>query len=123
MRDRQAQMRNARLEIIVETSNGARDDGAIIGPDPFRQIAGDGARGRLIAGSDARLKLWPQIGWDLRRKIAHAMCETTLARRTRKAFFDRANNAGRAVGDDEQRIAEPASAHMSWKKARTVSAS
>jgi hypothetical protein len=51
----------------------------------------------LIAGSEARLELWPQICWDLKRKIAHAVRETTLAHGTRKEFFDRADHAGRSA--------------------------
>ncbi len=50
------------------------------------------------------------------------MRQAALARRARKAFSDRADEPGRPVGDNEQRIAE-ASARRSWKSARAVSMS
>ena len=40
------------------------------------------------------------------------MRQAALAGRARKAGLDRLDDARRAVGDDEQRIAEPAGAHV-----------
>ena len=38
--------------------------------------------------------------------------ETALPRRTREAFLDRTDQAGRAVGDDQQRIGQAAPSHV-----------
>ena len=40
------------------------------------------------------------------------MREAALAGRAREAGLDRLDDAGRAVGDDQQRVAEPAGAHV-----------
>src|SRR5262245_8688540 len=45
-------------------------------------------------------------------QIAQLVGETALPRRAREAFLDRADQAGRAVGDDQQRIGQAAPSHV-----------
>jgi hypothetical protein len=112
MCDRQAQMRDARLEILIKAGERARRGHRVVGADAARQLAGDRSRRRLVAGGDARLELRPQIGRDLDGEVAHAMGQTALAPRARKAFLDRPNDPRRAVGHDKQRIAQASCAQV-----------
>ena len=108
MGDRQPQMGDAGLEVVLEAGERARQEVGGVGADAARQLPGNRPRRRLIAGGDARLELRPQIGRDLDGEVAHAVGQAALARRARKAFLDRPDDPRRSVADDEQRIAEPA---------------
>jgi hypothetical protein len=77
MRDRQSQVRDARLEIVLETAERARQEISVVGADAGRQLPGDRTRGRLIAGGDPRLDLRPQIGRDLGCEVAHPVRKAT----------------------------------------------
>ena len=123
MRDRQAQVRDAGLEIVLETGERTGQDVGVIGAEAGRQLSGDRARGRLIAGGDPRLEFGPRIGRDLGCEVAHPMRQTALARRAGEAFLDRPDDPRRPVADHEQRIARSPLARRSWKNARTVSTS
>ncbi len=99
----------------------------VVGANARRQLARDRPRRRLIAGGDPRLELRalrpgdrPQIGRDLGRKVAHPVRQAALARRAGKAFLDRADDLGRAVGADQQRIAEPAGAQVLEERPRRL---
>ena len=70
MRDRQAQVRDAGLEIVLETGERTGQDVGVIGADAGRQLSGDRARGRLIAGGDPRLEFRPRIGREAHVKAA-----------------------------------------------------
>ena len=118
----QAQVRDARLEIVVKAGDRARRDRGAVGEDSARQIAGDRSRRHLSGGGDAGLELRPQIGRDFDAEVVQAGGLAALARRAGKALLDRPNDPRRAVGDDEQGTAQ-ARARRSWKKARTVSTS
>ena len=50
-----------RLEIILETGERARQEIGVVSADPGRPSPSDRRRGRLIAGTDARLELRPQL--------------------------------------------------------------
>ena len=106
------QVGDARLEVVLETGERARQEIGVVGANAARQLARDRPRRRLIAGGDARLELRPQVGRDLGREVAHAVRQAALARRARKAFLDRPDDPRRTVGDDQQRIAEPAGAQV-----------
>ena len=110
--DGQTEVGDARLEIVVKAGERARRDHGVVGADAARQLARDRSRQRLVAGGDARLELRPQIGRDLDGEVAHAMGQAALARRARKAFLDRPNDSRRAVGDDEQGIAQASCAQV-----------
>ena len=103
--DGQTEVGDARLEIVVKAGERARRDHGVVGADTARQLARDRSRRLLVAGSDARLELRPQIGRDLDGEVAHAVGQAALARRARKAFLDRPNDSRRAIGDDERGIA------------------
>ena len=55
VRDREPQVRDARLEIVLETGERARQDVAVVGANAGRQLARDRPRRRLIACGDPRL--------------------------------------------------------------------
>ena len=98
----------AGLEIVLETGERTGQDVGVIGAEAGRQLSGDRARGRLIAGGDPRLEFGPRIGRDLGCEVAHPMRQTALARRAGEAFLDRPDDPRRPVADHEQRIAEAA---------------
>jgi len=117
--DRQAQMGDAGLEIVLETGERTGQDVGVIGAEAGRQLSGDRARGRLIAGGDPRLDPralrpgdGPRIGRDLGCEVAHPMRQTALARRAGEAFLDRPDDPRRPVADHEQRIAQPSGAQV-----------
>ena len=66
MRDRQAQVRDAGLEIVLETGERTGQDVGVIGADAGRQLARDRPRWRLMACGGPRLEFGPRIGRDLR---------------------------------------------------------
>jgi hypothetical protein len=77
MHDRQSQVRDALLEIVLETGERARQEIDVVGADAGRQLPGDRTRGHLIAGGDPRLDLRPQIGRDLGCEVAHPVRKAT----------------------------------------------
>ena len=99
MRDRQAQVRDAGLEIVLETGERTGQDVGVIGAEAGRQLSGDRARGRQIAGGDPRLEFGPRIGRDLGCEVAHPMRRTALARG--EAFLDRPDDPRRPVADHD----------------------
>jgi hypothetical protein len=78
--DRQPQVRDAGLEIVLETGERARQDVAVVSADAGRQLARD--RPRWVARALNR----PWVPRDLRREIAHPVRQAALTRQSRKAF-------------------------------------
>jgi hypothetical protein len=129
MRDRQAQVSDAGPEVVLKAGERARKDIGTVGADAGRQLSGDRARGRLIAGGDPRFDPRalrpgerPQVGGDLGRKVAHPVCQAALTRRARKAFLNRRMIPGApsetiTSGSPSPRV------RRSWKNARTLSTS
>ena len=60
MRDRQAQVRDAGLEIVLETGERAWQEIGVVSADARRQLACDRPRRRLIAGDGPRLRVRAQ---------------------------------------------------------------
>jgi len=89
MGDRQPQVGDARLEVVLEAGERARQLVDGVGADAGRQLARDRPRRRLIAGRNARLEFRPQVGRNLGCEVAHPMRQAALARRTGEAFLDR----------------------------------
>ena len=89
MGDRQPQVGDARLEVVLEAGERARQLVDVVGADAGRQLARDRPRRRPIAGRNARLEFRPQVGRNLGCEVAHPMRQAALARRTGEAFLDR----------------------------------
>ena len=110
--DRHAQVGDAGLEVVLEAGDGRWQLAAVVGDDAGGEIAGDRPARRLVGGLDAGLELGPLVLGHLGGEVAHAVRQAALAGRAREAGLDRLDDARRAVGDDQQRVAEPAGAHV-----------
>jgi hypothetical protein len=60
----------------------------------------------VIGGQRHCFHLASPLGGHLRFEISQRVCETALAQGTGEAFFHRANQPGRAIGDDEHGVRE-----------------
>ena len=118
MPHRHRQMRNARLEVILETGHRAGEL-ALPLPDPIgTEIAGDGPGRRLVGGTGLLAELGPGLrAGDLGRQVAYAVEQAALALRAR---LDRLDDAGSAVADHQQGIAEAAVGFMLRRPERTL---
>src|SRR5215472_4921131 len=110
-------MGDASFEVVVETLHGSRQALSIISHDAGAQITRDRARRRLVAGRDADLELRPLVGRHLHREIAHPVRQAALPGRAREAFLNRPDDAWCTVAGHQDRIAEPASAHVLEERA------
>ena len=61
---------------------------------------------------DVRLRPGPLVLGYLRSQVAHPVRQAALASRAREAGLDRLDGPRRPVGDEEQRVAESAGAHL-----------
>jgi hypothetical protein len=75
------------------------------------------AGGRLIAGRGARLELQLDVLGHFALQVAHLVRQAAPAKRARPAFFDRPDDARRAVAQDQQPVGQTAAAHV-WKNSR-----
>src|SRR5262249_59278598 len=72
------------------------------------QYRGQGVRGRHVTAARPRRDLRPQTVRRFTAQIPKAMDQAALAERARKARLNRADESGRAVGDDEEWIDQAA---------------
>lgn len=108
VRHGQAHRGDACRNIILETFYAA---GQLVGvrvPTFFGGQLGDLLARGVIGGQRHGLHLAPPFGRHLRFKVSELVREAVLAQVTRQAFFHRANQPGRAIGDNENRIHEAA---------------
>src|SRR6266513_2755239 len=78
MAEREAQMRDAGLEIVLEAGQCARQVAAIGRPDVIAQQPRQGRRGGLIAGGGAGLELGPEVFRQFACQIAHLVRQAAL---------------------------------------------
>ena len=70
--DRHPQVRDAGLEVIQEAGCGTGQLGLEVSDHAIGEVAGDGARRRLVAGRGTGLEPRPEVFRHLGRQVAHA---------------------------------------------------
>ena len=106
MRERQAQMRDAGVEVVEEAAHRRRQ---LALPGVHHLIAQDLCESQTRRGVTApglRLELRPAIGRYLGLEVAHPVRQAALAQALRPAFLERPDQPRRAVGGAEQRIVQ-----------------
>jgi len=112
MAKRETQMRDARLEVIVETRHRRWQILGVGRCNVVAQQARQRGRGRLVAGRSAGLELRPDVLGHYALQVSHLVRQAALAQRARQAFLDRADHPGRPVTHHQQRVGQAAPARL-----------
>src|SRR5580704_4290312 len=65
-----------------------------------------------VTGRGARLDLRPDVVWHLALQVSHLVRQAALTKRARQAFLDGADDPGRPVAGNQQRVGQAAPAHI-----------
>jgi hypothetical protein len=110
--DREAQVRDAGLEVVREARHGVWQLALVVGDQAVAQLAGDRPGRRLVAGPHPFLELRPGGLGHLDHEVAHPVYEAALAGRAREALLGGADDPRRAVGHHQKRVAEAPRPHI-----------
>ena len=103
-----AEMRDAGLEVVGEALDHRRQLAAVDLGEVLAEQRRQGRRRRLVAGARADRDLGPLALRGLAPQIPQPVGQAALAQRPREARLGGADEAGRPVGDGEERIRQPA---------------
>src|SRR5580704_17303272 len=83
MAERETQMRNARLEVVIETRHRRGQVPGVSCRDVVAQQTRQRRRSRLVTGRGARLELRPDVVWHLALQVSHLVRQAALTKRAR----------------------------------------
>src|SRR5437867_8044149 len=108
MPEREAEVRDTRVEVVTETLHHRWQLPLVRLHEVVAQHRGQRRGGRLVTAARPQRDLGPPALRGFAPKIPQPMREAALAQRPREARLDRADQPRRPVGDDEQRVGQPA---------------
>src|SRR4029453_16332673 len=106
--EREAEMGDARLEVVAETLHHRRQLPLVRLHEVIAQYRGEGRRRRLVTATRPERDLRPPALGGFAPEITEPVDQAALAQRPREARLDRADQSRRPIGDDEQRVGQPA---------------
>jgi len=101
VRQRELEMRDTGLEVVVEAGHCRRQVGRVGRHDIVAQQARQRRRSRLVAGLRAGLELRPRVLRRLALKVAHLVHQGALAHRAREALLDHPEHPRGSVAHDQ----------------------
>ena len=101
-------MGDAGVEVIPEALHHGRELAFVRGDEVVAEHGRERGRRGLVAAPRAQRDLGPLPLGRFAPQISHPMCQAPLPQRPGETALGGANEAGRAVGNDEQRIGQAA---------------